>query len=95
MSLTKDVLDVLKSVRLSAEIEAELTALLDRHDLELRGVIRGRDISREIIKAKDKKIAELSSRIAGLEGERETNKTVIAHLKRDIAETSPKARHMK
>lgn len=94
-SLTKDVLNVLKPVSFSKEIEADLVSLLERHEIELRGAIKGRDFSRDTIKVKDKKIAELSSRIAGLEGERETSKAVIAHLKRDIVEGSPKARRKK
>lgn len=93
--LTSDVLHILKPVNISTELEAELVALLDRYSIEMKGVIKGRDISREAIKAKDKKIAELSSRIVGLEGERETNKAVIAHLKEDMATNSPKARRKK
>ncbi|KAL9623145.1 MAG: hypothetical protein Q9160_002460 [Pyrenula sp. 1 TL-2023] len=93
--LTTDVLRILKPVNISAEIEEELVTLLDRDSIEMKGVIKGRDISREAIKAKDKRIAELSSRIVGLEGERETNKAVIAHLKEDMATYSPKARRKK
>ncbi len=90
--LATNALKVLAHISLNAAVEEQLVALLDRHDLRTQGIIKGREITRLAIQAKDKKIAELQARIAGLEAERETSRTVIAHLKQDIGvnATSPK-----
>lgn len=81
-----------KAVHLEKEVEAELVGLLNRHDLKTQGIVKGRDISRLAIKAKNKKISELQARIAGLEAERETQKAVIGHLKTDISTPRGKGR---
>ena len=83
-TLATEVLKILAPIPISSTVEAQLVALLDKHDLRTQGIARGRDISRVAIQSKDKKIAELQARIAALEAERETSRTVIAHLKRDI-----------
>lgn len=84
-----DVLRILEGVKLSNEMEQKLVELLNKHDLRTQGIAKGRDVTRLALGSKERKIAELEARIAGLEGERETNKAVIAHLKRDIVQTSP------
>lgn len=88
-SLVSEAMKVLKPANLAKKIEQDLTEVLNRHDLRTQGIARGRDITRLAVQAKDKKIAELQSRVTMLEAERETSRTVIAHLKQDIA-TSPK-----
>ncbi|KAJ9615187.1 hypothetical protein H2200_001261 [Cladophialophora chaetospira] len=75
--------------QISSRVETELVELLNNHDLRTQGIIRGRDITRLAVQAKDKKIGELQARISTLESEKETNRRVISHLKMDIA-TSPK-----
>jgi hypothetical protein len=90
-SLTTEALKILALIPLNSTIEAHLVALLNRHDLRTQGIAKGRDITRLAIQSKDKKIAELQARIAGLEAEREMSRTVIAHLKQDIGlASSPK-----
>ena len=90
--LATEALKVLAPIPLNSAVEAQLVALLNRHDLRTQGIAKGRDITRLAIQSKDKKIAELQTRIAGLEAERETSRTVIAHLKQDIGlnASSPK-----
>lgn len=87
--LVADVLRLLEGVKLSNEMEQKLVELLNKHDLRTQGIAKGRDVTRLALGSKERKIAELEARIAGLEGERETSKAVIAHLKRDIVQTSP------
>lgn len=89
-SLAADALRIVEKSRLSHEVEQELVQLLETHDLRTQGIARGRDISRLALSNKDKKISELEARIASLEAERETSRAVIAHLKTDILQTSPK-----
>lgn len=83
-SLATEALKILAPIPLTSTVEAQLVALLNRHELRTQGITKGRDITRLGIQARDKKIAELQTRIAGLEAERETSRTVIAHLKQDI-----------
>jgi hypothetical protein len=63
---------------------ASVKDICSRYNLKTQGIARGRDISRMAIKTKDGQIAELQHRIAALEAERETNKAVVRHLRRDM-----------
>ena len=89
--LAAEALKILRSSdsHVSSRVENELVELLNNHDLRTQGIIKGRDITRLAVQAKDKKIGELQARISALEAEKETNRRVISHLKLDIA-TSPK-----
>lgn len=88
-SLASEALKILSNSKISSKVETELVDLLNKHDLRTQGIIKGRDITRLAVQAKEKKIAELQARISVLEAERETSRQVISHLKHDIA-TSPK-----
>jgi translation elongation factor EF-Tu-like GTPase len=90
--LASEALAILSDSQLSSKVENELVGLLNKYDLRTQGIIKGRDITRLAVQAKDKKIAELQTRISVLEGERETNRTVITHLKHDIATSPTKGR---
>ena len=83
-TLADEALKILAPIPLNQVVEEQLVALLNRHELRTQGIAKGRDITRLAIQSKDKTIAELQARIAGLEAERETSRTVIAHLKQDI-----------
>lgn len=91
--LALEALTILSPVRASlpSAVENSLVALLNRHDLRTQGILKGREIARTAIQTKEKKIAELQQRIASLEAERETSRTVIQHLKTDIAKSPVKA----
>lgn len=97
-TLTKDALAALSSVDIPPDILSKLRGILSKHDLKTQGIIKGRDISRLALKAKDAKIkeletkvvghenakiAELQARIASLEAEREVDKAVIRQLRSD------------
>ncbi|KAK5555706.1 hypothetical protein LTR46_006147 [Exophiala xenobiotica] len=91
-TLATEALAILAKAHLDSQTEAELVDLLNKHDLRTQGVIKGREITRIAVQAKEKKIAELQARIAALEAGRETNRTVITHLKQDIANSPKKGR---
>jgi len=81
--LVNDIFSLLHSanITLSADTEKEVKAVLTRHEMKTQGVIKGREISRLGIKAKEAKIVELSARIASLEAEREVDRGVIRRLR--------------
>ena len=56
----------------------------NRHVMYTRGIMKGRDVSRAMVKSKDERIAALQGEIEGLKAERETNRAVIRHLRRDM-----------
>lgn len=85
--ITDSVLDILKDSKLEEEIQDSLKTLLNRHALKISGIAKGRDITRVALKAKETKIAELQQRITQLETEREMDKIVIRHFKKDMAES--------
>jgi hypothetical protein len=90
-TLAQSALEILRKnpIPLLSSIEAELIDLLNKHDLRTQGITKGRDLSRVAVAAREKRIAELQNRIAGLEMEKETQRQVIGYLKSDIASTTP------
>lgn len=82
--LATEVLAALSSIAVDAETRDAVKTVCNKNALRTQGIAKGRDISRLAIKAKDGKIAALQARIAALEAERETNRAVIRHLRRDI-----------
>ena len=84
---TEEVMGLLKDQPIDEQTASELRELLNRHALRVSGIAKGRDITRVALKAKDTKIAELQQKITALETEREMDKTIIAHFKRDMAQS--------
>lgn len=84
--LASEILIVLQThnVHLAKESQDAVKSICNRHALYTKGIMRGRDVSREKVKMKDERIAELQGEIEGLKAERETNRAVIRHL-RDMA----------
>lgn len=87
--LATSALQILQTVSIPHQVEAQLVDLLNKHDLRTTGITKGRDITRLAVQAKERKIHELEKRIEVLEQEKETMRTVVQHLKSDIM-TSPK-----
>jgi len=87
--LVNDVFSILNNVKITlpADVEKEIKAILTRHEMKTQGVIKGREISRLGIKAKEAKIVELGARIASLEAEREVDRGVIKRLREKKAES--------
>lgn len=90
--LAAEALKILTNIQLSSKVETDLVDLLNKHDLRTQGIIKGRDITRLAVQAKEKKIAELQARISTLEAERDTNRRVITHLKHDMSSSPKKGR---
>lgn len=88
--LAQSALDILRKnpLALLPCVEQELVDLLNKHDLRTKGIVKGREITRLAVTAREKRIAELENRITGLEMEKEAQRQVIGHLKADMA-TSP------
>ena len=82
--LAAEVLAALSSIAVDGDTRDAVKTVCNKHALKTQGIAKGRDISRLAIKTKDGKIAELQARIAALEAERETNRAVIRHLRRDM-----------
>ncbi|KAL8716791.1 MAG: hypothetical protein Q9225_005908 [Loekoesia sp. 1 TL-2023] len=84
--LTTEVLSVLQKskVFINPDVRTELKAVCEKHALSTRGILKGRDISRAMVNTKNEKISELQGTIAALQAERETNRAVIRHLRRDM-----------
>ena len=74
----------LHTVSLPPEVRESVKNICNRHVLHTRGILKGRDVSRAMVKTKEERIAELQGEIEGLKAERETNRAVIRHLRRDM-----------
>ncbi len=85
--LASEVLSALQNHDASITPEARETikSICNKHVLYTRGIMKGRDVSRAMVKSKDKRMTELQGEIEGLKAERETNRAVIRHLRRDMA----------
>ncbi|KAL2860788.1 uncharacterized protein BJX67DRAFT_375800 [Aspergillus lucknowensis] len=66
-------------VSIPGAAQEELKDLFNRHEMKTKGIIRGRDISRLALRKKDEEIARLNERIAGLEAQRELDRTSAPH----------------
>jgi hypothetical protein len=90
--ISEEILELLKDQNIDEETMAKLKQSLDRHVLKISGIAKGRDITRVALKAKETKIAELQQKISALETEREMDKTIIRHLKIDMAQSVERRR---
>jgi hypothetical protein len=80
-SLTSEVLAALSSVKLPKDVLEQVRSICTKHDLRNQGIVKGRDISRLALKAKDAKITELQARMASLEADREVERN-LGRMKR-------------
>ena len=85
--LATEVLTALQdhNASVTPEVQETLKSICNKHVLYTRGIIRGRDVSRAMVKKKDERMTELQAEIEDLKAERETNRAVIRHLRRDMA----------
>jgi hypothetical protein len=83
--LADELLDHLRdmNMELTAEAVECVKTVSWRHELKKKGIERGRDISRAALRGKDVEITRLKQRVAALEQERETSKTIIRALRKD------------
>ncbi|KAF4551004.1 Hypothetical protein D9617_15g043580 [Elsinoe fawcettii] len=82
-SLSTEVFDLLKEhgVSLGDKAQGDMRAVLNKHEMKLQGVVKGRDLVRAALKGKEARIAELQGRIAGIEAEREVLRAALSRLK--------------
>ena len=85
-SLATDILKALRDaqITLPSKVRDEVRDICNKQSLFTHGVIKGRDISRSLIAKKDEKIVELQGTIEAMQSERETSRTVIRHLRREL-----------
>jgi hypothetical protein len=85
-NLVDEVMQVLKDQKIDDKTKGDLRGVLSKHLLKYSGIVKGRDITRFALAAKDAKITELQQKITALEIEREMDKTVIQHFKDEKAQ---------
>jgi hypothetical protein len=68
------------SVALPTNLTSRLREVLTRHELRIQGVVKGREITRLALKAREAKVVELQATIANLEAERVFDHARIANL---------------
>lgn len=80
--LTKEILQTLQShqVVISPEVQSAIKNIGSKHSLFTHGVIKGRDVSRSLLRKKNEQISELEGKLAALQQEREVDKAAIRHL---------------
>lgn len=81
--LSKSLLDVLDkhSVVLPSHAQREMVALLNQHDLRTKGISKGRDMARMLLKKRDDEIVKLKERISNLEAQKELDRSLIEGMK--------------
>ena len=86
--LANEILSTLKTALsgpLFAEAQAEIKAVCHKHTMQTKGIMRGRDISRDMVKKKEARITELQNELEELKRERATDRDVIRQLRRDFS----------
>jgi hypothetical protein len=61
-------------------LTSKLREVLTRHELRIQGVVKGREITRLALKAREAKVVELQATIASLEAERNVDHARIETL---------------
>lgn len=84
--LTKEILQALQShqVVVSPEVHSTIKSIGSKYSLFTHGVIKGRDVSRSLLRKKNEQILELEGKLAALQHEREVDKAAIRHLTEEV-----------
>lgn len=69
-------------------IRSDLDAIIERYERRVRGLIKGRDAARAALEARDARIAELQTRIAGLENARRMDRESLRDVRRGLLKLS-------
>ena len=86
--LVNEILSTLQtalSVPLFAEAQEEIKAVCHKHTMQTKGIMKGRDISRDMVKKKEARITELQNELEELKRERATDRDVIRQLRHDMS----------
>ncbi|KAI9764489.1 MAG: hypothetical protein M1840_008415 [Geoglossum simile] len=83
--LASEILALLEShsISLPPATTIALTQICTTHTLRAQGIARGRDVSRDALREKEKVVRELRQRMQELEAERERDRVVIGSLRRE------------
>lgn len=86
--IAADILQLLHNahVTVPADLVDGIRAIGHRHSMHVRGVFKGRDISRALVARKNEVIAELQGSIAALRAEKETYRDVVRYLRQELEE---------
>ena len=81
--IVDSVFDVLgeEATQLGTDTVDALQQMLAKHSLRVQGIIKGREVSRLGLAAKEAKIAELQHRVAALEAELEAERAASRHVR--------------
>jgi len=81
-TLTTSFYTLLRShgITLPASARAEFGTLTHRHEAQLAGAIKGRDIARAAVKSREETVVKLTRRVEGLEGEVVGLKALVSAL---------------
>lgn len=86
--LATEILESLQtslSAPLFSEAREKVKAICNRHVMYTKGIMKGRDVSRAMVKKKEEQLVALQGELDGLRSERETDRAVIRHLRRELA----------
>jgi hypothetical protein len=72
-------------VMVSRRAQNDLVSLLNAQDLKMKGIIRGRDITREALKKRDEQIMRLNEKVQSLESQRELDRAMVNGLKNNLS----------
>lgn len=73
------------SVPLFAEAQEEIKAVCYKHTMHVKGITKGRDISRDMVKRKEARIVDLQGELEALRREKEMDGATIRHLRQELA----------
>ena len=74
------------SAPLYSEAREAVKNVCNRHVMYTRGIMKGRDVSRAMVKKKDERITELEGEIEWLKSQREADRAIIKVLRRKLAQ---------
>ena len=86
--LATEILESLQaslSAPLFSEAREKVKAICNRHAMYTKGIMKGRDVSRTMVRKKEEQLVTLQGELDGLRSERETDRAVIRHLRRELA----------
>jgi len=73
------------SAALTPEQASGLRGVLERHTLKTQGIVKGRDVLRGGIQAREEAMGKMRQRVAALESELESQRAVTRHLRQVLA----------
>ncbi|ROW14859.1 hypothetical protein VPNG_03793 [Cytospora leucostoma] len=79
--IAEEVLSLLSGQPVSESTKRTLRAAMERHEMRVKGVARGREAARAGIAERDERIADLQARVASLENGRRMDRETLGELR--------------